>query len=65
MWFVFKTTHNEDSGYIKVHRERDRRIIRGEEVRGTMLRDYREYFIPNIKQPMPIYKRIEIDAIEK
>lgn len=38
--FVFKTIPDVDSGYVKVYRERDRRIIRGEEVRGTMLRDY-------------------------
>jgi hypothetical protein len=38
--FMFKTMPDLDLGYIKVYRERDRCIIRKEEVRGTMLRDY-------------------------
>lgn len=51
IWFEFKTIHYktmhyEDTVCIKVHRERDRCIIRGKEVKGTMLRDYREYLVP-------------------
>lgn len=47
MRVVFNQTYDEESVYIKLHREQDRHIIRGKEVRGTMLQDYRKYFVPS------------------